>query len=230
MTVKLSQCSSVSRYQKLVWFWSLGLVQVAIALSPALAKPSHAADRITFSLGANIERSISVDSLETYAKEGRITPELAPYANYIKRSNPDAAARVRGLLLQRADLGVTAVDRLAYSPQGECLLEQADKAFRTGARLPAGKGLRGAAIVAAADQNEGLTLLNVIRLFPTPVLRVNLRQGLAFANQASAVFSQLGAAGAAGSADSAGAVGAVGASAAQSAGQAVPCPAQPMPK
>lgn len=227
MTVKLSPCSSVSRYQKLVWFWGLGLVQVAIALSPTFAKPSYAADRITFSLGANIERSISVDSLETYAKEGRITPELAPYIGYIKKRNPDALPKVRGLLSQRANLGVTTVDRLAYSPQGECLIEQADKAFRTGARLPAGKGLRGAAIVAAADQSEGLTLLNVIRLFPTPVLRVDLRQGLAFANQAGAVFSQLGAAGAAGLAGSAGAA-SVGA--AQSAGQAVPCQAQAMPQ
>ena len=74
MSVKLSQCSSVTRYQKLVWFWGLGLVQMAIALSPALVKPSYAAERITLSLGANIERSISVDSLEIYAKEGRITP------------------------------------------------------------------------------------------------------------------------------------------------------------
>ena len=227
MTVKLSQCSSVSPYQKLVWFWGLGLVQVAIVLSPTFAKPSYAADRITFSLGANIERSISVDSLEAYAKDGRITPELAPYIGYIKRSSPDALARVRGLLSQRANLDVTTVDRLAYSPQGECLIEQADKAFRTGARLPAGKGLRGAAIVAAADQSEGLTLLNVIRLFPTPVLRVDLRQGLAFANQAGAVFSQLSSAGAAGLADSAGAA---GAGAAQSAGQAVPCQAQAMPQ
>lgn len=224
MTVKLSQCSSVSRYQKLVWFWSLGLVQVAIALSPTFAKPSYAADRITFSLGGNIERSISVDSLEIYAKEGRITPELAPYIGYIKKSSPDALARVRGLLSQRANLDVTTVDRLAYSPQGECLLAQANKAFHTGARLPAGQGLRGAAIVAAADQNEGLTLLNVIRRFPTPVLRVDLRQGLAFANQANAVFSQLSSAGLADSA------GAVGAGAVQSAGKAVPCPAQPMPK
>ena len=229
MTAKLSLCSSVPRYQKLVWFWGLGLVQVAIALSPNLAKPSYAAERITVSLGGNIERSISVDSLEIYAKEGRITPELAPYIGYIKKSSPDALAKVRGLLSQRANLDVTTVDRLAYSPQGECLLEQANKAFHTGARLPAGKGLRGAAIVAAADQNEGLTLLNVIRLFPTPVLRVNLRQGLAFANQASAVFSQLSSAGAAGLADSAG-VGAAGAIAAAGAGQVVPCQAQSLSK
>ena len=129
------------------------------------------------------------------------------------------------MLLQRANLDVTTVDRLAYSPQGECLLEQADKAFHTGARLPAGQGLRGAVIVAAVDQSEGLTLLNVIRLFPTPVLRVDLRQGLAFANQAGAVFSQLSSAGAANASAAA-----TGAGAAQSAGQAAPCQPQPMPQ
>lgn len=49
---------------------------MAIALSPPATKPTPAAETITFSYGP-IERSISVESLEIYAEEGRVTEELA---------------------------------------------------------------------------------------------------------------------------------------------------------
>ena len=167
-------------------------MQLAIALPP-FTRLSHAAEYITFSLGATIERSISVDSLEIYIKEGRITEELAPYLSFIEGMegmDPEVLAQIRGLLSQRADLDVTTVAQFAYTPQGEYLLEQAGEVFRTGASCQAVKGLRGAAIVAAADQAEGLTFINVIRRFPTPVLRIDLRKGLAIASQASAAVNQ----------------------------------------
>lgn len=184
------QSERIKRWQ---WGLGLGLMQLTIALSPPLARLSYAADRITFSIGATIERSISVDSLEIYIKEGRITEELAPYLSFIEGMegmDPEVLEQVRGLLSQRADLDVTTVAQFAYTPQGEYLLEQAGEVFRTGARLPGGQGLRGAAIVAAADQAEGLTFINVIRRFPTPVLRIDLRRGLAIASQASAAVNQ----------------------------------------
>ena len=168
------------------WGLGLGLAHLAIAFSPIAAKPSQAAERIVFSIGA-IERSISVESLEVYAKEGRITAELAPYLSYFDES---ALAQGRELLLQRADLEVTAVAQFAYTPQGDFLLEQIGQVFRTGARLPGGKGIRGAAILAAADEAEGLTILNLIKRFPTPVLRVDVGQGLEIVQQASAAFTQ----------------------------------------
>ncbi len=172
------------------WGLGIGLLQLAIALSPQQAKPSYAAESITFSLGAGIERTISVESLEIYAEEGRITDELAPYIRYINAVDPDAFAAARGLLSQRIDVDVTTVSQFSYTPQGEYVLGEVGKIFRTGARLSGGKGIRGAAILAAADDETGLTLLNVIKRFPTPVLRVDLQQGLGIANQASESFQE----------------------------------------
>ncbi len=174
------------------WHWGLGLglVQIAIALFPTTAKPTQAAETITFSLGATVERSISVEALEIYVEEGRVTDELAPYVSYIENVDPSALESARALLSQRADLDAIAVSQFAYTPQGEYLLDEIGKVFRTGARLPGGKGLRGAAILSAADDETGLTILNVIKRFPTPVLRVDLRQGLAVANQTSESLRQ----------------------------------------
>ena len=74
----------------------LGLLQIAIALAPHSTKPTQAAEHITFSLGATIERTISVESLEIYAKEGRLTDELAPYAGYLKNVDPEALDAAQG--------------------------------------------------------------------------------------------------------------------------------------
>ena len=161
--------------------WGLSLAQSTIAapllwsislLSP-LAWPTYAAEQIIFSAGA-FERSVSVDALEAYVKEGYVAEDLAPLLRLIE---PDIQEQMRELLSQRLDVNVTTVAQMVYSPQGEFLLGRAGEVFRTGARLSGKQGLSGAAILAAADPEEGLTALNVIRQFPTRVLRVDIQQG-----------------------------------------------------
>ncbi len=172
------------------WPWKLGLLQLAIALAPQAALPTQAAERVIFSFGAGIERSFSVDTIEAFVLEGRITDELAPYSGMIADLDPAAIEQARELFSQRADIDVTTVAQFAYTPQGEFLLNQVGDVFRTGARLSGSKGLRGAAILAAADTEEGLTILNVIRRFPTPVLRIDIREGLAITQQATSSLNQ----------------------------------------
>ena len=167
----------------------LGLMQVAIALSPPFTRPTPAAETITFSFGP-IERSISVESLEIYVEEGRVTEELAPYVRYAESFDPALPEQIRGLLSQRVDTDVVTVAQFGSTQQGEYVLEQAGEVFRTGARLNGWQGLRAAAILSAADEEEGLTLLNVLKRFPTPMLRANIRQGLAIARQATEALNQ----------------------------------------
>ena len=105
--------------RRLLWGMGLGLFQVAIALFPQTVRSTQAAERITFSLGGTIERTISVESLEIYVNEGRITDELAPYEGYINDIDPNALDAARTLLSQRADIDVTTVSQFTYTPQGE---------------------------------------------------------------------------------------------------------------
>ncbi|MGB3790071.1 MAG: alpha/beta hydrolase [Phormidesmis sp.] len=173
-----------------LWSLGIGLLQAAIALSPQATRPGQAAETVTFSIGGNIERSLSVDSLELYAKEGIVTKELAAYLPYLRNLDAATLSRAREILIERVDTDVTAVSQFGYTQQGEYLLEQIGEVFRTGGRLSGAKGIRGAAILSAADSAEGLTILNVIRRFPTPVLRVDLRKGNAIINQFDAAFQQ----------------------------------------
>ena len=173
-----------------LWSLGAGLLQAAIAFSPAATRPGQAAETITFALGGSIERSLSVDSLELYAREGIVTEELAAYLPYLRKLNTVDLDRAREILTERVDTDVTAVSQFSYTQQGEYLLEQIGEVFRTGARLSGAKGIRGAAILSAADPEEGLTILNVIRRFPTPVLRVDIRRGSAIISQFDAAFQQ----------------------------------------
>ncbi|NJM96931.1 MAG: alpha/beta hydrolase [Phormidesmis sp. RL_2_1] len=79
---------------------------------------------------------------------------------------------------------------MATRPKAGFYFNQAGEVFRTGARLPGGQGLRSAAILSAADNVEGLTILNVLRHFPTPTLRIDLPTGLAIASEARDAFNQ----------------------------------------
>ena len=168
----------------------IGLLQAVIAFSPQAARPGQAAEKIVFYLGSGIERSLSVDSLTLYVEEGIITEEFSAYLPYLRQIDAASLNQAREILTERVDTDVTAVSQFSYTAQGEYILQQIGEVFRTGSRLSGARGLRGAAILSAADPEEGLTLLNVIQRFPTPVLRVDIRKGTAIARQFNAAFQQ----------------------------------------
>ncbi len=136
--------------------------------------PGQAAERIYVSYGA-LERSISVASLETYAREGQIRDEdLAVYARFAK---PQELEQLRSTLVARADLSPVAVSQFLYSPQGEILLRRLGQVIQPESRQSGFNAIRAGLILASADP-EGLTLLNFLRKFPTRGLRVDVARSL----------------------------------------------------
>ena len=67
-----------------------------------------------------MERSISVDSLETYAKTGQVNDELAAYFKYVPK---ECRGELREALLAPIPLGAVEISQFLYSPIGEKLLE-----------------------------------------------------------------------------------------------------------
>lgn len=165
---------------------AVGIV-ISMLLFPTagLQSPVVAAERIYTSYAA-LERSFSIDALETYAKEGRIDDELAVYAQYL---NPQQLAQLRRVLLTPIDLSPVAVSQFLYTPIGETLLERLGQIIKTEARQPGFYALRAALILAAAD-SDGLTLLNVLRKFPTGSIRIDLRRSLQIAEDLENLINQ----------------------------------------
>jgi len=160
---------------------SLGLWFLPI---PGIANSAIAAKKIYISYGA-IDRSISVNSLEDYAKEGRIDDDLATYTAYV---SPQRLLQLQRVLLTRIDLSPVAVSQFLYTPTGKTLLKRLGEVVQTESRQSGFYALRSALILAAADP-EGLTLLNILHKFPTNV-RVNMGRMLQLAEALETLISQ----------------------------------------
>lgn len=151
-------------------FWQTAGIGLLQALSVAV--PAFGAELVYANYGP-IERSISVEALATYARTGELTPELEGYSRYL---TAEQLAQLRTGLLASADLDVVAVSQFLYTPQGEAILENLGEVIQTAGRRNGAKAIRGAVIVATADADGGLNVLNFLKHFPTEGVRVNLRQ------------------------------------------------------
>lgn len=150
-----------------------------------LTQPAVAAESIYFGFGA-LERSVSVAALSAYANQGKLDADLAAYIDYL---GPQQTALLRSALITPINLTPVAVAQFLYTPQGEILLRRLGQVIQTEARQPGFYALRSALILAAADP-EGLTLLNVIKRFPVRSIRIDVGRSLRIAQQLENLVNQ----------------------------------------
>lgn len=150
------------------------LTLTTIALAGLGPKPAIAAERV-YALFGPVGASVSIESIEHFARTGESTGDMAFYARYL---DPPQLTQLRDLLNARLDVGPVAVSQFLFSPQGDSVLRQLTRVARTKSGAASDLALRGAIVLAAADP-QGLTLLNVLRYYPTEELRLNLQEALA---------------------------------------------------
>jgi predicted dienelactone hydrolase len=142
------------------------LKTLTLSLGSALltALPSVAANPIIMTYGP-WRGSIRVESLETFAKEGTINSNLGFYLRRVSREQQDG---FRDALVKRIEVSPVLLSRFFNSPIGEDILTRVGRGITIqGGRN--GKYALRAAIVQAAFEPEGLTLLNVLRKLPTNI-------------------------------------------------------------
>jgi predicted dienelactone hydrolase len=147
---------------------------LGLVLGGALPRVAIAAERLTISYGL-LERSISLEGLVNYADRGQLDDELYVYTRYVK---PEQRDLLRRSLRLKADLDEVAVSQFLYSPQGQILLQRLGEVIQPESRDNGLYAIRAALILAAADRQEGLTPINVLRRFPTPGIRIDLQKTL----------------------------------------------------
>jgi predicted dienelactone hydrolase len=113
--------------------------------------------------------------LVDYADRGQLNDELYVYTRYVK---PEQRDLLRRSLRMRANLDEVAVSQFLYSPQGQILLQRLGEVIQPESRDNGLYAIRAAVILAAADRQEGLTPINVLRRFPTPGIRIDLQKTL----------------------------------------------------
>ena len=144
----------------------LGLGILPVLLKP---KPVLSAERIVTFVGP-LQISISVDSIETFAKEGKVNSDLALITN---RLDEKTKVKLREILQQRFDIDPAFISRYTRLPIVEEILNKIGKVVQLKSGINGFYGMRSAAILAAADQEEGLTVINVLRRFPSKDIQLD---------------------------------------------------------
>ncbi|MDX2229674.1 MAG: alpha/beta hydrolase [Leptolyngbyaceae cyanobacterium bins.349] len=164
----------------------LALLGLGWAVPWAIAPPGYSAERIYVTYNI-LERSISVASLEAYARDGIISDDLAAYARY---ANPNVLKELRTALTSKADLTVVTLTQFLYSPQGDAALRRLGQVIYPESPIPNGyKAIRAGLILAAATP-EGLTLLNFLKHYPSRGIRVDVEQSLRVVGEAERLINQ----------------------------------------
>ncbi|MEH1847853.1 MAG: alpha/beta hydrolase [Nostoc sp.] len=153
--------------KKTLHYVILGIITIAfIAFT---AKPALGAEQISIFYGP-LQFSLSVSALETYVKTGKINNELAFYTKSFK---PQDLVVFRQALLYREDVSPFVISQFLYSSNGEMGLRKIGELIQTESGQNGFYAIRAALILAAADP-EGLTLLNVMRYYPSNSIRINI--------------------------------------------------------
>jgi predicted dienelactone hydrolase len=140
----------------------------------AIAQPSEAADTVNFRFNI-FEVSVSVDDLEEFSKTGELRGALDMASRYISETD---MATFRRILTERADVPIALLSRFLYTSQGERALDILGEFIKTGPMLSGNRAIRAAAVLATADKQNGLTLLNFLRKFPTSDIYFDIQEGL----------------------------------------------------
>jgi predicted dienelactone hydrolase len=165
------------------------ILQVIAAIGAiALGAPQSSAAELISATYGPIKVSIQIKDLETYARTGQLSPELATYASLV---TPQQLADIRESLQQRVVVNPILIRQLAKSRTGEIIFKRLGLIVQTGSGANGAIGIQ-TALLRAVDSNDGLTALTLLRQFPDTELRLNVDLGIKIATEANRLFAQTG--------------------------------------
>ncbi|NEP60754.1 MAG: alpha/beta hydrolase [Symploca sp. SIO2G7] len=134
------------------------------------ATPALGAEQIAVWYAPFGEFYISIEDLEIFAKEGRITNRFSFYAD---RVPPEQLTKLRELLNKRFNYSPIVVYKFTNSPTGEAILRKLGDIIKADFQRNGFYALR-ASLNQAAASPEGLTIVNFLRQFPLETIRLDL--------------------------------------------------------
>ena len=148
-------------------------------------QPAYSAERIQFFYGP-VGSTIELNELEEIAKTGKLENNSSILDNYL---NEEQLVLFQSLLNTKFDIDVVGISQISYSSAGSKLLKRLGQIIQTENSLNGFKALR-AALIFAADDEQGLTVMNVIRQFPLETIQINLPLTLKLAKENQEIFQK----------------------------------------
>lgn len=156
----------------------ISVALISLVLVVCTSRSLQAAETIFLDYGP-LSRSIPVSSLVAFAEDGVVDDNLAFFINLL---DPEQQENLRTGLTASRQADVVRVSQWFNTPMGERVLLFAGKLIETGARQNGQIALR-SALVAAAAEDGGISVLDVARHFPTENLRLDLDEAVLKARQ-----------------------------------------------
>ncbi|MEL4896544.1 alpha/beta hydrolase [Crocosphaera sp. Alani8] len=143
---------------------------ISCVLIPLIPRPVLSAETLYFIYGP-FKFPLSVESLEIYAEEGRITKEFAFFASQFDEKT---LIELRETLQKRYKIDGVRFARLLRTPLMKDLLKSMGEIFSTHPNHNGFYAIRGALISAAIEQSEeGWTAIDIMKAFPTEGIVIN---------------------------------------------------------
>ena len=160
-------------------------IGIVIAFSNTFSNltPAYSAEQIRFSYPLVGEFTIYVSDLEQFVKEGKLSRRLELYLGQL---SPQQQAQFREAISTRYKISHVAISQFTYTPLGEILVRRLGRILQITPELNGFSALRSTFIL-SAQSDEGLTVLNLLKRYPVPIIYLDLPRGL----QAYTEVSQL---------------------------------------
>ena len=133
-----------------------------------------------------LEFSLSVETLRTYADEGKITGSFRDYARFLSE---EQLASLQSALVKKIDIQPLSVAQFFYSYQGVKILERVGQIVKTKAGQSGFFAIR-SALILAANSEEGLTPLNFLETFPIAGITIDSIQGFKIIDELSVILQE----------------------------------------
>lgn len=149
---------------------------IGLSTITLIAAPTKAAEYLKFSVG-NRQFSIPVEALESYVRDGQQSDseQLESYTNLLSNTRQQ---QVREVLSSRYEFSDVEIQQILNSPMVADFLIQVGKIIQESSGENGSAAIR-AAIVSASRRPGGLSLMDIIREFPSPSIYINISQTIA---------------------------------------------------
>ena len=166
------------------WLTRFALSCGSLGLAVLCAIPAWGAERISFYTPFG-QFNINVKDLELFAKEGKITKSFSFYTN---RLSPQQQQELRDLLNETIPIDKVATYQFTHSNLGKRFLQELTS-IATNSPTTSFYFLR-AALVNAASNSEGLSILSVLREYDAQTIFLDVSRIEEAINEASSLFSR----------------------------------------
>jgi hypothetical protein len=144
------------------------LLGIKLLFASVLIQPAVAAEKIRLVYGP-LNCSLSVEALAKYAQTGEITQEFSMYSKFLDQ---ETLVKLRDWLQKRFEIDQVSLSHFLNAPKGESLLAELGEAIGTHSERNGFYALR-AALVEAADNPDGWTIIDAMHSFPTENIQIN---------------------------------------------------------